>query len=152
MTPKQQRFVAEYLIDLNATQAAIRAGYAPSGARTEGARLLANADIVAAIATGQAEHAEKAGVTVDRIIEELALIGFAHLGHEHVRSGDKRAALVNLGEHLGMFSEKKVKVDVGGDGFSELVRALEIAARTKSGGAGSAVEVDQSSPPKPTHA
>jgi hypothetical protein len=45
LTPKQARFVAEYLIDLNASQAAIRAGYSKTGARTEGSRLLANADI-----------------------------------------------------------------------------------------------------------
>lgn len=49
MTTKQRRFVSEYRKDGNATQAAIRAGYAKNGARTEGARLLANADIFAAV-------------------------------------------------------------------------------------------------------
>ena len=58
LSNKQQRFVAEYLVDLNATQAAIRAGYAKSGARTEGARLLANADIAALIKQKQ-ENVEK---------------------------------------------------------------------------------------------
>ena len=50
MTPKQQRFVEEYLIDLNATQAAIRAGYTEKTARQQGCRLLTNADIQNAIA------------------------------------------------------------------------------------------------------
>jgi phage terminase small subunit len=68
LTDKQQRFVAEYLIDLNASQAAIRAGYAKAGARTEGARLLANADIAALIKERQASVAEKAEWTAaDRL-------------------------------------------------------------------------------------
>jgi phage terminase small subunit len=45
LTPKRQRFVEEYLVDLKATQAAIRAGFAPSGASVEGARLLRNAKV-----------------------------------------------------------------------------------------------------------
>ena len=53
-SPKHQRFVAEYLKDLNATQAAIRAGYSPKTANRQGSRLLSNADIQAAIAKGQA--------------------------------------------------------------------------------------------------
>lgn len=68
LTDKQQRFVAEYLVDLNATQAAIRAGYAKSGARTEGARLLANADIAALVKRKQEKVAEKAEWTAaDRL-------------------------------------------------------------------------------------
>lgn len=49
LTDKRQRFIEEYPLDCNATQAAIRAGYALSGARQEGARLLSNADIRAAV-------------------------------------------------------------------------------------------------------
>lgn len=79
LTPKQQRFVDEYMIDLNGTQAAIRAGYAESGARTEGARLLANANVAAAIAAVQAERAQRTEITADRVLRELARIGFADL-------------------------------------------------------------------------
>jgi phage terminase small subunit len=71
LTDKQRRFVDEYLIDINATQAAIRAGYAKSGARTEGARLLANADISAAVEKRLARVAKKADVTVDSLAIEL---------------------------------------------------------------------------------
>lgn len=79
MTPKQQRFVLEYLIDLNATQAAIRAGYAPANANVEGSRLLANANIANAIAEAQAKRSSKLEVTADRVVQEYARIAFARM-------------------------------------------------------------------------
>lgn len=54
LTPKQTRFVAEYLVDLNATQAAIRAGYSAKTARQIGQRLLTKVDIAAAVGELQA--------------------------------------------------------------------------------------------------
>jgi phage terminase small subunit len=59
LTPKQERFVAEYLIDLNATQAAIRAGYLIKTARQQGSRLLTNADIAQAVQNGRKEVTEQ---------------------------------------------------------------------------------------------
>ncbi len=79
LTPKQSRFVAEYLIDLNATQAAIRAGYAPGSATVEGSRLLANAKVAAAVAARQKKIAEKLSISVEKIVAELAKIGFADI-------------------------------------------------------------------------
>lgn len=72
LTAKQARFVDEYLIDLNATQAAIRAGYAESGARTEGARLLANADIGASIAAGLKARSDKTKIDAEWLLTRLA--------------------------------------------------------------------------------
>ena len=71
MTPKQQRFVAEYLQDLNATQAAIRAGYSKSGASVEGVRLLANAKVAAAVAAAVAERSERTEVTQDYVLNSI---------------------------------------------------------------------------------
>ena len=71
MTPKQQRFVSEYLVDLNATQAAIRAGYAKSGASVEGVRLLSNAKVAAAVATAQAERSKRTEVTKDYVLATI---------------------------------------------------------------------------------
>lgn len=79
LTPKQQRFVAEYLIDLNASQAAIRAGYSPKTARQQGERLLSHADIDAAVSEAQAARAARTGVTQDRVVQELARLGFSDL-------------------------------------------------------------------------
>jgi phage terminase small subunit len=72
LTAKQQRFVEEYLVDLNATQAAIRAGYAESGASVEGARLLANAKVAAAVAALKAERAERTRIDADWVLARLA--------------------------------------------------------------------------------
>jgi phage terminase small subunit len=56
LTPKQARFVEEYLVDLNAKQAAIRAGYSPKTAEVQGCRLLRNVQVAAAIQRAQAER------------------------------------------------------------------------------------------------
>lgn len=77
MTPKQQRFVGEYLIDLNGTRAAIRAGYSPRTATKIVSELLTKPDISQTIGRAMADRAEKTGVTVERVIEELARIAFA---------------------------------------------------------------------------
>ncbi len=71
LTAKQERFVAEYLIDLNATQAAIRAGYAEKGAAVEGSRLLANPKLAAAVAAAQAARAERIEITHDYVLTSI---------------------------------------------------------------------------------
>lgn len=76
LTAKQQRFVEEYLIDLNATQAAIRAGYSPKTAYSIGNELLNKPDIRARIDKAIAERSARTGVNQDRIIRELARIAF----------------------------------------------------------------------------
>lgn len=76
MTKKQKRFVEEYLIDLNATQAAIRAGYSPESAYSIGSENLKKPEIRACIEKAMAERSKRTGVNQDRIIMELAKIGF----------------------------------------------------------------------------
>lgn len=77
LTAKQEAFKNEYLIDLNATQAAIRAGYSPKTAAEQGARLLTNVKVRAHIDAALAERSRRTGVTADRVIRELARIAFA---------------------------------------------------------------------------
>jgi phage terminase small subunit len=79
LTAKQQRFVSEYLIDLNATQAAIRAGYSPETAYSQGARLLKNVEVEAAIAEAQGRRAERARKSADDVEDELESIAFMDL-------------------------------------------------------------------------
>lgn len=74
---KHERFVAEYLIDLNATQAAIRAGYSEKTANREGSRLLSNADIAKAIAERKERQLATADLTAARVLEELRRLAFA---------------------------------------------------------------------------
>lgn len=77
LTPKQQRFVDEYLVDLNATQAAIRSGYSRRSAAEQGHDLLRKPQVAAAVQAGQAARAERTGITADRVLTELARIAFA---------------------------------------------------------------------------
>lgn len=79
LTEKQQRFVEEYLIDLNATQAAIRAGYSAKTANEQGCQNLAKLSIQQAIAEKMAERSKRTGINQDRIVLELAKIAFVKM-------------------------------------------------------------------------
>ena len=76
LVPKQRLFVEEYLVDLNATQAAVRAGYSKSTAHAIGWQLLRRPAVAEAI---DKALAERPGITRTRIIDELATIGFANM-------------------------------------------------------------------------
>lgn len=104
LTDKQARFCEEYLIDLNATQAAIRAGYSEKTANEQGARLLANVSVQEKIAELKAERAKRTEITQDSVIQELAAVARAEV--KGVRAVDKLKALELLGKHLGMFVER----------------------------------------------
>lgn len=77
LTPQQARFVEEYLVDLNATQAAKRAGYKHPA--TQGLRLLGNVRVSSAVSAAQGERSERTKVTQDRVLTELAKIGFGDI-------------------------------------------------------------------------
>jgi phage terminase small subunit len=76
LTPKQRRFIEEYLIDLNATQAAIRAGYSVKNAGKIGPELLGKTRIKEAIDRALAERSRRTGINQDRVLLELAKIAF----------------------------------------------------------------------------
>lgn len=87
MTPKQQRFVDEYLIDLNATQAAIRSGYSAKTAASIGDENLRKPVIAAALQEAMQKRADRTEITQDRVLRELAKIGFADI-RKAVKWGD----------------------------------------------------------------
>jgi phage terminase small subunit len=109
LTPKQQEFVTQYLLDLNASAAATRAGYSAKTAQEQASRLLSNVMIQAAIAQAQAARAQRTQVDADRVLLELARLGFANLQHLYNDSGallpphqwpaDAAAAVVSLSSH-----------------------------------------------------
>lgn len=124
LTPKQQRFVAEYLIDLNATGAARRAGYR---GRTEGVlrktawRLMHETPAVTeAIEAGRTRVAEENELTVEKVVEELRMIGLAPIkdaqGWGPGGINVKRLALVDLGKHIGMWPGSRVGAQDDGPG------------------------------------
>ena len=97
LTPKQEAFVQEYLIDLNATQAAIRAGYSEKTANEQGSRLLANVKIAKAIAEAKAGNGDD-----NEPLEYTSKI----------KTWDKPSALDKLGRHLGLYAPEKIAVTV----------------------------------------
>jgi phage terminase small subunit len=196
LTPKQQRFVEEYLVDLNATQAAIRAGYSKRSAEVEGCRLLKNAKVSAEIDAALQARSDRTQITADRVLTELGKIGFSDIrkavrwqpnvtgmvedpdtgearmaitnevalvgsdvidddtaaaiaevsqtaqGGLKVKLHDKRAALVDIGRHLGMFKDKiEHSGPNGGPIVTKATHELtdeELAAIAAGGGAGAA--------------
>ena len=71
LTPKQAQFVAEYLIDLNATQAAIRSGYSEKTAYSMGQRLLKNVEVAEAVAKAQNIRSERTEITQDYVLNSI---------------------------------------------------------------------------------
>jgi phage terminase small subunit len=80
MTPRQQRFVEEYLVDMNAHQAALRAGFSPRSARQIVTKLLRRPEVADAIRAATDARAERLRITADRVLPELARIAFAEIG------------------------------------------------------------------------
>lgn len=79
LNAKQKRFCDEYLVDLNATQAAIRAGYSVETARAIGCENLTKPNIQREIARAMAERSKRTGVNQDRVVQELARIAFVKM-------------------------------------------------------------------------
>ena len=118
LTSKQERFVEEYLVDFNATKAAIRAGYSKNGAGIQGFYLLRNIKIMKRLAHKKAELAKRSALTVDMVVDELKKIAFRP---EMEKDTAKIKALELLAKYLGMFEGKgesppiNIGVIVGGN-------------------------------------
>ncbi|KKK68636.1 hypothetical protein LCGC14_2942080 [marine sediment metagenome] len=102
LTAKRAKFCLEYVVDFNATQAAIRAGYSEHTARSQGQRLLTNVDIQEALAGLQAEGATQTQLTREFVIE--GLMGIAEYGGKMLAARVRAYEL--LGKHQGMFTER----------------------------------------------
>ena len=127
LTAKQERFVEEYLIDLNATQAAIRAGYSTDTANEQGCRMLANVSIRSQIDKAIAERSKRTGVNADRVIMELAKIAFVNA----TEVIDPKTATIKadaLPEDTAAIQSVKVKT-FGEDG---LEREIKMADKLKA--------------------
>lgn len=80
LTDRQRRFVDEYLLDLNATQAAIRSGYSAKTASSQGERLLRNVEVARAVAAAMEERSVRTRLNQDRVLLELGRIAMADTG------------------------------------------------------------------------
>jgi phage terminase small subunit len=103
LTPKQNMFVHEYLVDLNAAGAAVRAGYSEKGSEVSGCRLLMNINVQNALKYELAERTKNINITAERVLAELAKLGFAD--RSDIKDSDKLKALELLGKYLALFTE-----------------------------------------------
>jgi len=104
LTPKQQRFVDEYLIDLNATQAAIRAGYSEKTAKVIAAQNLSKLNVQEAIEEAKKQVSKRTELTVDMVVN--GLLKEAQDYAEGSTQSARVSAWAHLGKHLGMFKDK----------------------------------------------
>ena len=109
LTEKQKRFVDEYLIDLNATQAAIRAGYSVRTAKDIGCENLAKPNIQQKISEKMAERSKRTGVNQDRIVLELAKIAFVNAA-DVIDSDDATIKAGATADDTAAIQSVKVKV------------------------------------------
>lgn len=126
LTPRQERFVDEYLVDLNATQAAIRSGYSKSGAEVRGCELLRNSKVAKAIETAMEARSQRVKIDQDRVLAEVARIAFFDIRRLYKEDGslkrpdeldDEAAAVLSsveinqLGpDDNGLIQTKKVRI------------------------------------------
>lgn len=103
LTEKQKRFCEEYLIDLNATQAALRAGYSPKTAYSIGDENLKKPEIREYLQQLMLQRSEHTGITAEDVLRELNSVAMADT---ELKGSDKMKALELLGKHLGMFTEQ----------------------------------------------
>jgi phage terminase small subunit len=140
LNPKQKKFVIEYLVDLNATQAAIRAGYSAKTAGQIGMRLLKNVHIEEAIRKARDKIAAKTEITAERVLAEMARLAFLDIGKAfnadgslkplHEMDEDTRRAVAGLeitamhaeGVQIGTLS--KLKLADKGAALERLMRYL----------------------------
>ncbi|GFZ30741.1 terminase small subunit [Clostridium zeae] len=131
LTAKQKAFCDEYLIDLNATQAAIRAGYSPHSASDIGCENLKKPYIKEYIDKAMAERSKRTGINQDRVLRELARLGFVNASDlidvdtaevKNNISRDDAAAIASI----------KVKITPTEDGEEIIEREVKLYNKTKS--------------------
>lgn len=136
LNARQQRFVKEYLIDPNATQAALKAGYSKKTARFIGAENLTKPNIRDAIAEAQVKRAKKLDITAERVLQEVARIGFSDVRKMFNEAGQLKAIHELDDDTAAVVASIEVsdRAIPGGEGETE--RVTKIKAWDKGGALG----------------
>jgi phage terminase small subunit len=129
LTPKQRRFVEEYLVDLNATQAAIRAGYSARTAGAVGHETLKKPEVETAIHEAMAERSKRTEITADRVLKEYAKLGFSDM-RRFMRWG---SAGVTLVEHTELTDDEAAAVAEVSQTVTEAGGSLKLKLHDKKG-------------------
>lgn len=136
ITKKQERFIEEYLVDLNATQAAIRAGYSPETAGEIGSENLKKPEIANRIAKAMAERSRRTGINQDRVIRELARMAFVN-PNDVINPLDASVRQEAVEDDLACIQSVKVKTTSKGEQevverevrLNDKMKALELLGR-----------------------
>ena len=135
---RYESFSQEYLVDLNATQAAIRAGYAPRSSGTKGHQLLQIVEIANRIQFLMSKRTQKTEITAERVIEELAKIGFASM-RNFIRIDEDGQPQIDLSDtdddNLDALSEVQTEtvLELLGGGTTQSIRKTKIKLHDKLG-------------------
>ncbi|HVM81638.1 MAG TPA: terminase small subunit [Stellaceae bacterium] len=97
LSPRERRFVEEYLVDLNGGQAAIRAGYSANGSRAHASRNLKKPRVAEAVRAAMAARSKRTRVDADRVIRELERIAFSDI-RRYVAAGNSGRGLKTIAE------------------------------------------------------
>lgn len=117
LTDKQAMFAQEYIVDLNATQAAIRAGYSEDSAKEIGCENLTKPNIQAAVQKAMDMRAERLQITADRVLVELAKIGFADV-RDMFTDADQLKSVRNLPDDIAA-AVQSIEIVTRPDGVDE---------------------------------
>lgn len=129
LSEQRQRFVDEYLIDLNGTQAAIRAGYSAKTAQEQSSRLLSNVMVQEAISKAMAERSKRTGINQDRVVLELAKMALVKMTDIVNSRGEIKASATD--DDLACIESIKYKESESDTG-SSVEREVKIASKIKA--------------------
>jgi phage terminase small subunit len=137
-TVKKEKFVEEYLVDANATQAAVRAGYSKRTAYSQGQRLLKDVEVENRIAKARQARAERVGMTTDEVLKEIGIVAFSDVQRYVIdnQGNVQLAAGVPEGAMRAVASIKKkiIPLDKGGYAYETEVRLWNKPAALKMAG------------------
>jgi phage terminase small subunit len=122
LTPKQIRFVDEYLVDFNASRASVAAGYSSSGAKVQGSRLLTNVNVRRLVERRQQETSKRLEVTRDTVIQGLVIA--AEQARENRDPASMIAAMSEVSKMMGYYKQETDK-PLALDNHNELKSQLE---------------------------
>lgn len=133
LTPKQALFVAEYRKDLNATQAAIRAGYAPNAAQEQSSKLLSNPIVASAVADLTQKQLDRADLTASRTLEAIRRPMVADVRKLFNADGSLKAITALEDDEAALIAgfEVIVKNAQAGDGHTDTVHKIKIVDRAR---------------------
>lgn len=135
MTPKQERFVSEYLILGNATQAAIKAGYSPKNAEQSGHQLLTNIEVAKAVEAGRKQALERSELTRERIILEIKRVALSDPRKLYDPATRRLKHVLDLDDDAAaaVYSpDTKIRNLQAGDGVQDTIEAIKTWDKSKA--------------------